>query len=138
MGETRKKLLVFSFIGFLIVLSLSQNIVKTKNPSDNEYKSHFIYNDQELDLLHGETYFKLIVFENISHSFNFSYAVPPIYGYQAPILIELRNDTDAKIINYRIYNDTNYPNKIINFQIAPMKKDENATFHFDFFCLCKR
>lgn len=137
MGETRKELLVFCLIVFLIVPSLSQNITKTTKPSENEYQSNFIYNDQELDLLHGETYFKLIVLENISHSFNFSYAVPPIYGYQAPILIVLRNDTNTKIISYRIYNDTNFPNKIINFQIVPMRKDENATFHFDFFVLVK-
>jgi hypothetical protein len=137
MRERRKILLVFNLIVFLIVPSLSQNIVKTVKPNENQTTSLLNNSNQELDLLHGETYIKVIAFENISHSVNFSYVVPPIYGYQAPILIELRNDTTANIISYRVYNDTNNPNKIINFIIAPMKKDENATFHFDFLVLVK-
>jgi hypothetical protein len=133
----KKTLTIISLIVLLIIPSLSLNIVKTEKPYNNKSTLFLINKEQELDLLHGETYFKLIAFENISHSFNFSYAVPPIYEYQAPIVIELRNDTNAKIISYRVYNDTNYPNKIINFRIEPMKKDENATFHFDFFVLVK-
>ena len=93
--------------------------------------------DEELDLLLGEVIFEIKAIENTNSSFNIFYAVPSIYGYQSPIILEIRENTTAKIINYKIENDTNYPNQVINFTIDAMKKDENATFYIDLFVLVK-
>lgn len=93
--------------------------------------------EQELDLLHGETYFDVIALENVTSPFNLSYVAPLNYGNQAPILVEICSDSTANIISYSIPNDTNEPNKIINFTIGPMQKGDNRTIHFQYWVLVK-
>jgi len=92
--------------------------------------------EQELDLLHGETLIYLWANDDVN-SVNVTYAVPPNYGNQAPIFIEIRNDTTADIISYKIVNDTNQPNKVIKFEIGPIDNGEKPSLHFDFRVLVK-
>jgi len=130
-----KKVIIFGIISLFFGGTLLPTISSSSERNNSIYVT--IDNEQELDLLHGEIIFEIKAYDDIASSFNISYAVPPIYCDQAPILIELREDTDAKIISYRIINDTGHPNKVVNFTIEPMEKDENATFHFDFWVLVK-
>jgi hypothetical protein len=90
----------------------------------------------ELDLLRGEYYLYINATENVG-SFNVRYAFPAELKYQFPIIIEIFNDTTADILNYKIENDTNEPNKIANFTIGGMNKDESALIHFTYFVLVK-
>jgi len=121
----------------IITLILGATALPTITSSSRGSDSTYVASntDQELALLHGEVIFKIQAFLDTTSPFNVSYTVPPIYCNQAPILIQLLEDTDAKIINYCIINDTGHPNKVVNFTIEPMEKDENATFHFDFWVL---
>lgn len=93
-------------------------------------------NEEEVDLLHGENILILRAKKDVN-SFSVTYAVPPNYENQAPMLFEIKNDSSAEIISYHIENDTNPPNKVVNFTIAPMKKGENASLHFDYWVLVK-
>ena len=92
--------------------------------------------EQELDLLHGETLFYLWANDDVN-SVNVTYAIPPNYGDQAPIFFDIRDDTTAEIISYTIVNDTNPPNKVVNFEIGSMAKGEKKSLHFDFWVLVK-
>lgn len=102
-----------------------------------ESKIDYDFTESELDLLHGEALFYISAIDNVNYPFNVTLAVPPNYENQAPILIDISKDTTAQIISYCIVNDTNPPNKILNFTIAPMKKDENAFINFDYWVLVK-
>jgi len=93
--------------------------------------------NQELDLLYGETKFNLTALENISYPFNLSYVVPLNYKDQAPILFEVCEDTTTDLVTFLILNDTNSPNKIINFTIAPLTKGMVITIHFQYWVLVK-
>jgi hypothetical protein len=62
--------------------------------------------------------------------FHICFSFPPEYGYQIPIYLEIINDTTPKLTNYKIENDSAKPNKIINFTINPMEKNENILIHF--------
>lgn len=93
--------------------------------------------EQELDLLHGEVLFYIEPLDNLNEPFNITLAVPPNYGNQAPILIDIRDDTTADIISYKIVNDTNQPNKVIKFEIGSIGNEEKPSLHFDFWVLVK-
>ena len=86
--------------------------------------------DKELNLLKGEHHLYLKAVENTS-VFNVNYAFPPEYGYQLPIFLEILEDSNADIINYKIEEDVNEPNKLINFTIGNMAKDEIVKIHFN-------
>jgi hypothetical protein len=58
------------------------------------------------------------------------YAFPPDYQYQVPLLLEIFNDTNANIIHYKIEDDEFTPNKILNFTLEPMIKNEERLIHF--------
>ena len=92
--------------------------------------------DKELHLLHGEHHLYIEAFENTS-SFNVKYAFPPEYGYQIPIYLEILDDSTANITHYQIENDSNDPNKLINFSIGNMTKDEIVLIHFNCWVLIK-
>jgi hypothetical protein len=49
----------------------------------------------------------------------------------------VKEDTTADIIDYRIENDKSIPNKIVNFTILSMKKDEEKCLHFYYWVLVK-
>jgi len=84
---------------------------------------------QELVLLRGEhiLYFNATV---DVEPFNLRYSFPPEYQYQIPIYLELINDTTANIIRYTIDDDTNFPNKVVNFTLADMNESESKMIHF--------
>lgn len=93
--------------------------------------------EQELDLLYGETNFNLTALEDISYPFNLSYVVPLNYNNQAPILFEVCEDASTDLVTFRIINETNAPNKIINFTIAPLTKGTVVTIHFQYWVLVR-
>ena len=91
----------------------------------------------ELDLLHGEYYLYFNAAEDVN-SFNIRYSFPPVYGNQTPIIMEIvEEDTTADIIDYRIENDINIPNKIVNFTISSINKGEQKCLHFYYWVLVK-
>jgi hypothetical protein len=93
--------------------------------------------NQELDLLRVEHYLYVNASEDVG-TFHIRFSFPPDYQYQVPLLLELYNDsTTTKIIHYQIENDTYEPNKIINFTIGSMEKDESVLLHFSCWVLVK-
>ena len=85
--------------------------------------------DKELYLLRVEHYFELLSEENIG-IFNVRYAFPPEYFYQLPILLEIFDDTNADILNYKIENEKDMLNKVVNFTISSIGKNEPILIHF--------
>lgn len=136
MNKYNKKKFALILVLLLLILSLSPivNSIETKELKELNYES----SDEviELVLLRGEYYLYINVTENVD-SFNIRYAFPAELSYQFPIIIEIFNDSTADLLNYKIENDTNEPNKIANFSIGSMKKDESALIHFSYFVLVK-
>jgi len=92
---------------------------------------------QELDLLRVEHYLYVNASEDVG-IFHIRFSFPPDYEYQVPLMLELYNDsTISAILHYQIENDTEAPNKIINFTVGPMKKDESVLLHFSCWVLVK-
>jgi hypothetical protein len=90
----------------------------------------------DLYLLRGEYYLYFNATENVS-SFNIRYTFPAELKYQFPIIIEILNDSTADILEYKIENDTLKPNKLANFTIGPMNRDDSALIHFNYYVLVK-
>jgi len=126
---SKKKSLVILITIFLISLSFFYN---AKVASIDIKKN--INTKSEIFLLRVEHYLDLLAEKN-TDVFNVSYAFPPIYNYQVPILLEIYNDSTADIINYRIINDTLEPNKFVNFTVNKMYKDETKLIHFTVWAL---
>lgn len=85
---------------------------------------------QELDLLRVEHYLYVNASQDVG-IFHLRFSFPPDYEYQVPIMLDLYNDsTTSEILHYQIENDTEPPNKIINFTIGPMKKHDSILLHF--------
>jgi hypothetical protein len=92
---------------------------------------------QELDLLRVEHYLYVNASEDVS-LFHLRFSFPPDYEYQVPIMLQLYNDsTTSKILNYMIENDSEPPNKIINFTLGPMNAGESILLHFSCWVLVK-
>ena len=85
--------------------------------------------DKELYLLRVEHYLELLSEENIG-IFTVKYAFPPEYFYQLPILLEIFDDTNADILNYKIENEKDMLNKVVNFTISSISKNEPILIHF--------
>jgi len=117
---------IFLFLGLIPLPTIT---------SDSIYVASDI--EQELDLLHGEIAFYILPLLDNGNSFNITYSIPPNYEDQAGILFEIRDDTTSEIISCSISNDTNPPNKVINFNIRSIKSGEKAFLHFDFWVLVK-
>jgi Transglutaminase-like superfamily len=93
--------------------------------------------NQELDLLRVEHYLYVNTSEDVE-TFHIRFSFPPDYQYQVPLMLEIYNDsTISDIVDYQIENDTNEPNKIINFTIGAMEKDESVLLHFSCWVLVK-
>lgn len=121
-----------TIITFLIFLGLAITPITSSIPLVDQSDK-----EQELDLLHGEVLFYITAADDIAKPFNITWAVPLNYADQAPIYINIKENTTANITNYKIVNDTNQPNKVIIFSIAPMNKDENASINFEYLVLVK-
>ena len=110
-----------------------------KNTIDSLENNSMYFNidtEKDLYLLYGRTNFTFLALENVE-SFNFIHTIPPNYEDQAPILFNIRDGTTANIISYKMYNDTNHPNKVINFTIGSMKKKEEKIVSFEYWVLVK-
>ena len=92
--------------------------------------------EKELNLLRGEHFLFVNTLEDVD-SFHIRYVFPAEYGFQVPIMLEILDDSTADICHYQIENDTNKPNKIVNFTIGSMKKDEIVLLHFYYWVLVK-
>jgi hypothetical protein len=93
--------------------------------------------NQELDLLRVEHYLYVNASADVG-TFHIRFSFPPDYQYQVPLMLEIYNDSNTSdIIHYQIKNDTNEPNKIINFTIGAMEKDESVLLHFSCWVLVK-
>ncbi|HEC81872.1 MAG TPA: hypothetical protein ENI42_05570 [Thermoplasmatales archaeon] len=107
--------------------------------SSSTVSSELVYvaGDAELDLLHGEAFFYITANSDVTPLFNVTWAAPPNYENQAPVLIDIRDDTSAEILTCSVINDTNPPNKVLKFLVAPLRKGEQVSIHFDYFVLVK-
>ncbi len=131
----KKKFALFLVLLFLI-LSLSPLVNSNETIELKEFDYESSDEVIELYLLRGEHYLYVNATENVD-SFNVRYAFPAELDYQFPIIMEILNDTTAEILDYRIENGTNDPNKIANFTIDEMDKEDSVLIHFNFFVLVK-
>ena len=90
-----------------------------------------ILSQTELHLLRGEHYLYLEASEDVDE-FQLRFVFPPDHQYQVPTLLEIHNDTTADIHNYKIEDDTNEPNKVINFTIGPMQRGDRVLINFSY------
>jgi hypothetical protein len=129
MNNSIKKKISVSVILIILIstLPLISSAEKTKF-SISEYEYTGI--DKELNLLKGNFYYYFDTTHNLSN-FNFSHAFPPEYNYQHPIYLEIMPDTTAEIIDYKIENQIDSENKIINFSIGPINTSTQILLHFN-------
>ena len=118
----------------LTFLSLAPIVSGSETLDLGNTQPQSIGEEKELVLLHGEHVIVLEAKENVS-TFNLRYYFPPEYGYQIPILMEILDDTTAKIISYKIENDTNEPNKVVNFTIESLNTTELGRIHLNYWVL---
>jgi len=131
-----KKTLALSIIVLFISLTMSSNVNSESYSRKNFQSSSFLYDQKELHLLRVEHNLILNATVDIS-SFNLRYVFPPDYQYQVPILLEILNDSTANILHYQIEDDVNEPNKIVNFTLGEMNKDQSILIHFSCWVLVK-
>jgi hypothetical protein len=132
MKDIAKNVLVI----IIILLLLISGVIPALASTDTNTQETTNVNQKELYLLRGEHYLYLNALENVDE-FNLRFAFPPDYQYQVPTLLEIYNDTTADILHYKIEDDTNEPNKVINFTIGSIQKDENILLHFSCWVLVK-
>lgn len=119
-----------------ILVLLIQGVIPVLATEDINTQETKIDTDKELYLLRGEHYLYLNASDNVNE-FLLRFVFPPDYQYQVPNLLDIYNDTTADVIHYQIEGDTNEPNKVINFTIGPMQKDESVLLHFSCWVLVK-
>jgi len=138
-GDVRyssKKLLVSSIFIMLILLTISP-IVNSENYFDNvSVTTNSPNGEKELHLLRVEHVLVLNAADD-ADTFNLRYVFPPDYQYQAPIFLEILEDSTANILHYQIEDDVNEPNKVVNFTIGNIAKDESVLIHFSCWVLVK-
>jgi hypothetical protein len=93
--------------------------------------------ERQLHLLRVEHYLELQSSVDIGEPFHVLYAFPPDYQYQVPLLLEIFDDTTADVSGYRIQDDIKEPNKLINFTVRSMSKDDHPLLHFTCWVLVK-
>lgn len=132
-----KKFIVFNIFLLCSVPLVAPATLQSQN-FEHQTNTNFSYSkDTEIYLLRVEHYLYINASEDVE-IFHIRYSFPPDYAYQVPILLELHNDsTLSAILSYDIENDTLPPNKIVNFTISPMKKDESRLLHFSCWVLVR-
>ena len=110
----------------ILIGSALTPILVVANDTSIEDKSD---TQKELSLLRVEHYLYVEASENVSES-HIRFSFPPIYSYQIPILLEIFNDSTASILHYQIEDDAREPNKVVNFTIGSIEKDERVLIHF--------
>jgi len=125
-----KKLLTIGVILLCSTSIFSPVTTLSQTPENTIITSSFDISDEEVYLLRVEHYLYINATADVG-IFHIRFSFPPDYAYQVPLLLELHNDTTPfVIVHYRIENDTFPPNKIINFTLSPMKKDDSVLIHF--------
>lgn len=138
MNSNLKKASVITVILLLTisVTPLTSGISLPSNPSSSEVVTLENTEEIELVLLRAEHFLYLQTTENIS-MFNVKYVFPPEYGYQTPIFLEILDDTNAEIVDYKIEDDILEPNKFVNFTINSIDEGEQPLIHFNYWVLVK-
>ncbi len=113
----------------VILLLLIPNILPISAYTEQEIKTSEFEEKKELYLMRSEHYLHVNATEDVDE-FNLRFVFPPDYQYQVPIYLEIHTDTTAEISNYKIQDDKNEPNKVINFTINSVEKYENIMIHF--------
>jgi len=132
-----KKLLAFSCIVLCSLLIFSPILTRSQSPEETSTISSAAIEDHELYLLRVEHYLYVNASEDVG-VFHIRFSFPPDYAYQVPLLLELHNDSAlSAILHYGIENDSLPPNKIINFTLQPMKKDDSVLLHFSCWVLVR-
>ena len=119
---------VSSSIFITILILIIPSVIPISNPTI------LIRETKQLNLLRVEHYLELEATEN-TDQFYVHYAFPPDYNYQVPIVLELFNDTTNTLLDYQIQKDCYQPNRIINFTLQPMQKNEHRLLHFTIWVL---
>lgn len=120
----------------IITILILPNVVPIYGSIDIDSKQIKIEPQKELYLMRGEHYLYLEAKDDVNE-FHLRFAFPPDYQYQVPILLEILPETNANIRHLKIEDDKNEPNKVINFTLGPMKKDERILIHFSCWVLVK-
>lgn len=125
-----KKLLAVSIVLLFSLLVVSPGSTGFQSYEDGVQTVSVESEEKELYLLRVEHYLYVKASEDVG-SFHIRFSFPPDYAYQVPILLDLHDDSTLSAIkHYKIENDTLPPNKIINFSLNPMKKDDMVLLHF--------
>jgi len=137
MKPIRKKTVSASLIILFLILAVSPMVSSTEKLSVENIPIEYLGEEKDLVLLRAEHYLFVDATEDVS-SFHIRYAFPPDYGYQTPMFLEMLDDTTANIIYYKIEDDTNEPNKIVNFTIASIVENESVLLHFNYYVLIEK
>jgi hypothetical protein len=92
--------------------------------------------EKDLNILYGQHIFTIYAIETVS-CFNLYHVIPLIYEDQVPLFLRLGEETTANIVSYKIEDDTNEPNKIINLTIGQMNKGHKAKIHIEYWVLIR-
>jgi len=131
MKKTCRKTLALPMVLLIVFTSLPLIGSNAKYLKISNYEVETCGIDQNLTLIKGEHYIYLKSTKNINSSFNIKYVFPSEYNHQYPVYLDVLNDTNMDIVNYKIENDTNMPNKIINFTVASMNTSRENLIHFN-------
>lgn len=80
-----------------------------------------------LYILAGEHQFIIRALDDVDESF-LRYSIPINYKYQSPLYLS----ANGKFISYKIIEDKGEHNKLIEFKLPSMKKDEQIKISFDY------
>lgn len=111
------------------MILLFPSVIPSPNPIINPTRETL-----QLNLLRVEHYLEIEATDD-ADTFHVHYVFPPDYNYQVPIVIELFDDTTNTLLDYTIEKDCYQPNRIINFTLQPIKKDEHRLLHFTIWVL---
>ena len=118
----------------VFILSISPNVYSSNITNDYKDIINQSAEESELHLIRVEHYLVCRGKEDVG-IFNVTYAFPPDYAHQTPVLLEVHNDSTEDIIKYRILNDELEPNKLVKFTIDSINKDEEKLIHFSVWVL---
>jgi len=122
----------------ICILMLSSVSVSSNNLNINivDFNIKTASKDTQIHLLRVEHFLNITSSENIT-DFYVKYVFPPDYSYQTPIMLQVFEDTDPDVINYKIENDEQIPNKFVNFSVAKINISEHKLIHFSAWVLAK-
>jgi hypothetical protein len=132
MKDKIKKTLLMVVLSLLII----PNLLPVCGSTDTDSIKSNIETEKELYLMRGEHYLYLNSEDDVDE-FHLRFVFPPDYNYQVPTYLELYPDTSANILHYKIEDDKNEPNKVINFTLGSMDKNESVLVHFSCWVLVK-